>query len=67
MGWSSGTEVAEQIIRRFRKIEKSAAQRRKLYRVIIEALRSADWDCEEECLDLGDPAYELAYKDLNPE
>lgn len=66
MGWSSGTELFEKVI----KVVKSSASdrhlRRRLYMKLIPAFQEADWDCETECLGI-DPAYDGALMTLHPD
>lgn len=57
MGWSSGTTVAQHLTKLLPLVGKH--NREKAAKIILEALRGHDWDCEGEVPELLDAAGEL--------
>jgi|GEM_PF-4333119 len=57
MGWASGSDVAIKMIYaiRIEKIDEEAKAR--LYTALIKVLRDADWDAEDEALEI-DPLFD---------
>lgn len=60
MGWASGSEVMCGVIRAVKAEVTDKEARKRIYAPIIETLRDADWDTEDECLD-RDEAYDELY------
>jgi hypothetical protein len=48
MGWASGSEIARPVIEAIRKEVASVPARRRLYKALIDALASQDWDTLDE-------------------
>jgi hypothetical protein len=65
MGWCSGSEVMDRIIKAMKKEVKDSKLRYKLYLAFIDALEDRDWDCQEECLG-QDEAFDKALYKLHP-
>ena len=66
MGWATGSEVMNRIIRDLPEQVPDDDQRQAVYKVLIKGMEAADWDTEEECLG-EDEAFDLALKELYPE
>lgn len=66
MGWSSGTEIMEKIIKVLYKEVPEYEVRKRIYIEIIDAFGDADWDNEDESLG-KDEAYDGAYNFYYPE
>ena len=54
MGWSGGTDIAQAVIKAIKPRVKDAKTRTKIYKDIIDALESADWDNQDEVIGLDD-------------
>lgn len=52
MGWASGSEVGKPIFEAIHNHVDDVETRKKLYRVVVKALEDADWDLQDECLDI---------------
>lgn len=61
MGWASGSQLAEKIIKGIKKEVKDEKTRERIYRPIIDALEEMDWDTEDEVEGI-DPAWDKAMK-----
>ncbi len=48
MGWSSGSEVAQDMVKAINRHVPDAKTKRKLYRALIDTLESQDWDTQDE-------------------
>jgi hypothetical protein len=66
MGWSSGSSLMGNIIRRSQKLDISFGQMVELYLILIESFEDRDWDCIDEVMGL-DPAFDKAAKILHPD
>lgn len=64
MGWSSGSELAQQLIEAIQGEVEDKASRRRIYKRMITALESFDWDTQEEALGI-DPEFDKAWESLN--
>lgn len=60
MGWSSGTEIFEDIIKAAKKAIPEEKARKQFYKEIYPAFCDADWDTEDECFD-DDPLFKEVY------
>lgn len=67
MGWSGGSEVAEDFILDLRrKPGFNPEQRQDIYQIFIIALQNADWDCQKEVMGI-DNAYDAALRFVSPD
>lgn len=48
MGWSSGTELVEQVARSIKANVSDPAVRKQLYKDLVSAAENSDWDCQNE-------------------
>lgn len=58
MGWSGGSSIAEPVIKKIREQVPEGRIRRRIYRVLLDALTDADWDNVDEVLGL-DPEFDI--------
>lgn len=54
MGWASGGEVADPVIKAVKENVPDEKARRKIYDALIDALQSRDWDTEQESMGIDD-------------
>ena len=66
MGWASGTYVMGDIIDGLFEDIKDGEVRKQVYKSIIRALETADWDTQDECMG-QDSAFDEALAELHPE
>jgi len=71
MGWASGSSVMNEIIEVVHKEipddeQNNFGLRKRLYKGIIKALQSHDWDTEDESLGV-DPAFDQALEEIHPD
>jgi hypothetical protein len=66
MGWSSGTELMNNIIEIIKEQVNDEIIRRTIYSHMIAVFLDQDWDTEEECLG-RDKAYDVAFYELYPD
>jgi hypothetical protein len=57
MGWASGTSVAIPVIESIKKHVTDPKVRRKLYKDFLDAMDNADWDTQDEAMDI-DPIFD---------
>ncbi len=65
MGWSSGTEVMDGLIK-FAKKHVPEENRKAFYLDVIGLLENHDWDTQQESLG-KDPFFDEAYEELYPD
>ena len=65
MGWASGSYLMELIIEGAKQEFPDHDLRKRMYKIIIPAMRDQDWDTELECLE-DDDAYAEALMELYP-
>lgn len=65
MGWSSATGIMDEIIKAVKKNVPDVNTRKKIYKPIVLALESEDWDTQDECLD-QDLAFDEVMRELHP-
>jgi len=65
MGWSSGGDVMDGIIKAVRKHVPKGA-RKALYLDLIQVLEDLDWDTQQESLG-QDPVFDEALRELHPD
>lgn len=63
MGWSSGSELFDEVIKAVQPRVPDAATRKAIYLDLIPAFEDHDWDTEDECLG-SDPMFDAAYREL---
>ncbi len=61
MGWASGSELMDSVIKAAKVAIPTLATRKKFYTKVIDAFQDRDWDTEEECMG-ADPAFDAALK-----
>lgn len=61
MGWNSGSQLFEEIIKNVQANVADAEVRKSIYLPLIEVFRNEDWDTYDECLG-EDPAYDAALR-----
>jgi hypothetical protein len=66
MGWSSGSSLMSNIVRKSSKLDISFEQMVEVYLILIESFEDRDWDCLDEVMGL-DPAFDKAAKTLHPD
>ncbi len=57
MGWSGGTNIAQEMVEAIDNYVPDAKTKRKLYRALIDALESEDWDTQDEVMGI-DPIFD---------
>lgn len=57
MGWSSGSEIMQAVIKVVKKEVPDSSQRTRIYKPILEAMENHDWDCQNEVMEI-DPAFD---------
>ena len=65
MGWSSGSEIAETLVRNIKMDVVDSNIRKRLYRVIINEFSDHDCDTLDECKGV-DPIYDDLYDEIFP-
>ncbi len=66
MGWSSGTELVEDVANAIKKHVTDPKVKRKLYDALVIAAINQDWDNEDEVAGL-DPILDKSIKTINEE
>lgn len=66
MGWGSGSTLFSMVIDAVKPHVPDEAKRQEIYKPLIEAFESQDWDTQDECMG-EDPAYDAALKELHPD
>lgn len=51
MGWCSGTEVFDKVVRGVIAMDAPTLQKVRITRAVIQVLRNMDWDCEGDIED----------------
>lgn len=64
MGWSSGTELVEDVAKAIKKHVVDPKVKRKLYDALVTAAINQDWDNEDEVMGL-DPILDKSIKTIN--
>lgn len=59
MGWSSGSEIMNAVIKAVKPIVEDKEARKKVYAPIIDVLQESDWDTEDESIGYDDAFDEL--------
>ncbi len=49
MGWSSGSDVANQVWNTLKEVSISPLERAQIVYALVRALKDQDWDTEDEC------------------
>ena len=63
MGWASGTEIFEKIIKAAMETIPDESQRKKFYTPVLDAFWNADWDCTDECCGV-DPVFDAKVDEI---
>lgn len=66
MGWASGTDIAEAVIKAVLEHVPEAETRKKIYRPIVEAMEEADWDTHNEVYTL-DEVFDDLLREMHPD
>ena len=66
MGWSSGSELFDEVILAIQPAVPDAVKRQAVYYKLITAFEAQDWDTQDECLG-KDPAFDAALKEMYPD
>lgn len=61
MGWASGSELLEGIIRTLREHVPDKRAREAIYDDLIPIFEDHDCDTLDECVGIGDPAFDAAW------
>jgi hypothetical protein len=64
MGWASGSELMSDVITAVQECVPEGS-RKNLYRKLIAAFETADWDTQDECAGL-DPEFDEALEEGHP-
>jgi hypothetical protein len=64
MGWASGSELCDKIIRSVKRNVPDTKKRKNIYKATIRAFRDGDWDTEDECRGV-DPVFDKALDEEN--
>lgn len=67
MGWCSGTDVFDDIMRYVLSPDTDEIDKTKLVQVVIKALEDHDWDCHGDSIYRNDPLVMQVLRELHPD
>jgi len=66
MGWASGSEIVEKMIKGLKKRKLAPAAREKVYAILIPAMYDQDWDAQDDVLGM-DSSFDKVLKRIDPD
>ena len=65
MGWASGGEIAEDMVKGLKKAKVDDKTRERVYKILIKSLFAGDWDTQGEMIGM-DPMFDKVLRKLSP-